>query len=97
MKTWQGKRVLVGIIRGYQRWISPALPPVCRYQPTCSEYALQALEQRGLLAGTALAVWRVLRCHPFARGGFDPVPQKANHKGHEVRTKDTKDFSSVPL
>ena len=69
------KRVLIAMLRGYQRWLSPALPPSCRYTPTCSHYAVEALECRGLFAGTALALWRVLRCHPFVRGGYDPVPQ----------------------
>jgi len=68
------KSLLQNVLRGYQRWISPSLPPSCRYTPTCSEYALEALEQRGLFVGTALAVWRVLRCHPFVKGGLDPVP-----------------------
>jgi putative membrane protein insertion efficiency factor len=77
---------MVAVLRAYQRWISPALPPACRYTPTCSEYAIEALEQRGVLAGTALTIARVLRCHPFVKGGYDPVPQKADHKGHEVRT-----------
>ncbi len=68
------KTVLIAILRGYQRWISPALPPACRYVPTCSEYAIEALAQRGVLAGSALALWRLLRCHPFVKGGYDPVP-----------------------
>ena len=62
------------LLRGYQRWISPALPPACRYVPSCSEYALEAVERHGALRGSLLAVWRVLRCHPFVRGGYDPVP-----------------------
>ncbi|MDP9268547.1 MAG: membrane protein insertion efficiency factor YidD [Acidobacteriota bacterium] len=70
---------LQGILRAYQRWISPSLPPTCRYTPTCSQYAIEALEQRGLLVGTALAAWRVLRCHPFVKGGSDPVPVPASH------------------
>jgi hypothetical protein len=68
------KRMLQAILRGYQRWISPALPPSCRYTPTCSQYALEALEQRGVLAGLGLVAWRILRCHPFVKGGYDPVP-----------------------
>lgn len=67
---------LLALLRGYQRWVSPALPPSCRYTPTCSQYAMEALAQRGLLAGAALAAWRVLRCHPFVQGGYDPVPQR---------------------
>lgn len=67
-------RALQAMLRAYQRWLSPLLPPACRYQPTCSEYALQALAQRGLVVGLGLAAWRLLRCHPFVRGGYDPVP-----------------------
>ena len=62
------------LLRGYQRWISPALPPACRYLPSCSHYALEAVELHGALRGSRLAAWRVLRCHPFVRGGYDPVP-----------------------
>ncbi len=61
-------------LRFYRRYLSPLKPPMCRFQPTCSTYAIQALEVHGLLRGSALAVWRLLRCQPFARGGFDPVP-----------------------
>ena len=68
------KTLLMKVLRAYQRWISPSLPPSCRYTPTCSQYAIEALEQRGLIVGMALAVWRVLRCHPFVKGGSDPVP-----------------------
>ena len=68
------KRALQGMLRAYQRWISPSLPPTCRYTPTCSQYAIEALELRGVMVGTALTVWRVLRCHPFVKGGSDPVP-----------------------
>jgi putative membrane protein insertion efficiency factor len=68
------KTLIMKMLRGYQRWVSPSLPPSCRYTPTCSQYAIEALEQHGLLVGTALAVWRVLRCHPFVKGGLDPVP-----------------------
>ena len=69
------KTVLRFLLRGYQRWISPALPPSCRYGPSCSHYALEAIELHGALPGSLLAAWRVLRCHPFARGGYDPVPR----------------------
>jgi len=63
------------LLRGYQRWISPALPSACRYVPSCSHYALEAVEVHGALRGSLLAAWRVLRCHPFVRGGYDPVPR----------------------
>lgn len=69
------KTVLRFLLRGYQRWISPALPPSCRYGPSCSNYALEAIELHGALRGSLLAAWRVLRCHPFVRGGYDPVPR----------------------
>jgi uncharacterized protein len=84
------KRALIAVLRAYQRWVSPALPPSCRYTPTCSQYAMEAIELRGVFVGTALAAWRVLRCHPFVRGGYDPVParSKADHKRHEGLTKD---------
>ena len=65
--------VLQFILGLYKRWLSPMLPASCRYVPSCSEYAMEAIAQRGPLRGTLLAVWRVLRCHPFARGGYDRV------------------------
>jgi putative membrane protein insertion efficiency factor len=63
-------------LRFYRRAISPLKPPTCRFQPTCSAYAIEALETHGLLRGTWLATWRVLRCQPFARAGYDPVPPR---------------------
>lgn len=68
------KRILLWLIRFYQRQISPGLPPSCRFIPTCSEYARQAIEKYGALKGTYLAVRRLLKCHPFHPGGYDPVP-----------------------
>jgi len=62
------------LIRGYQRFISPALPPSCRFYPSCSTYALQAIEKYGILKGSYLAARRLMRCHPFHPGGVDPVP-----------------------
>ncbi len=66
-------KLAVAMIRGYKRTLSPMLPPSCRFSPSCSQYALEALEKYGLLKGTALGIYRLLRCHPFSRGGFDPV------------------------
>ncbi|MBA3423487.1 MAG: membrane protein insertion efficiency factor YidD [Rubrobacter sp.] len=63
----------IWLIRVYKRTLSPMLPPSCRFSPSCSQYALEALEKYGLLKGTALGIYRLLRCHPFSRGGFDPV------------------------
>lgn len=66
--------LLVALVRTYQLFISPLLPPVCRYYPSCSAYAVEALERYGARRGSWLAVKRIGRCHPFRPGGFDPVP-----------------------
>ena len=68
------KRILILLLAGYQRGISPWLPPSCRFHPTCSYYARQALERHGLWRGLWLAAVRLLRCQPLCRGGLDPVP-----------------------
>ena len=68
------RRLLVTLIRGYQRVLSPALPPSCRFHPSCSQYALEAVRRHGALRGSWLAARRLARCHPFHPGGFDPVP-----------------------
>ena len=68
--------LLVGFIRFYQRYISFIIGPVCRFEPSCSNYALQALKKRGLHIAIPLILWRVLRCNPLCKGGFDPVPEK---------------------
>ena len=69
-------RGMVALIRGYQRYIRPNLGHHCRFVPTCSEYAVQALTIHGPLKGSLLAVWRILRCNPLCKFGFDPVPPK---------------------
>jgi uncharacterized protein len=68
------KRGLIAGIQYYRRNLSPLKPPVCRFYPTCSAYALEAVEKYGALRGSWLAIRRLLRCHPFCKGGFDPVP-----------------------
>lgn len=68
------RRVLGLMIRGYRRYLSPLLGPSCRYVPTCSEYALVAVERHGAARGSWLSVRRIARCHPFSAGGYDPVP-----------------------
>jgi putative membrane protein insertion efficiency factor len=74
-------RILLALLAFYKRWLSPALhslqPGGCKFLPTCSEYAAVAIAIHGPLRGCALAAWRLLRCHPFTRGGFDPVPPRA--------------------
>ncbi len=67
--------IMVFVIRVYQRAISPFLPRVCRFQPSCSRYFIEALRRRGVLTGTLLGLWRILRCNPFCRSGYDPVPE----------------------
>ena len=71
---------LVWLIRGYQLFISPLLLPCCRFTPTCSQYAIDAIRLHGPLRGVFLAAWRLLRCHPFSRGGFDPVMSISTRK-----------------
>lgn len=66
------RRLLMGLVRAYQLVISPHFPPSCRHTPTCSHYALQALQQYGAVKGTILSVWRVLRCNPWGTSGYDP-------------------------
>ena len=68
------KRIMLGMIRFYRRFISPMFPPCCRFTPTCSAYALEAIQKYGALKGGYLAVCRILRCNPFHPGGYDPVP-----------------------
>lgn len=68
------KRLVLLFIRFYQRFISPGLPPACRFYPTCSEYGYEAIERYGIIKGGIMAVRRIARCHPFHPGGYDPVP-----------------------
>jgi len=65
--------LLILAVRAYQVLISPWLPPSCRYVPSCSQYMIEAIHRRGAVVGVAKGLWRLLRCHPFARGGYDPV------------------------
>lgn len=68
------KRGALGLITFYRRYISPLTPPSCRFQPTCSEYAYEAITRYGILKGGRLAIWRILRCNPWGGSGWDPVP-----------------------
>jgi len=68
------KQLAMVMIRFYQKAVSPWLPPACRYYPTCSAYAIEAIERYGFFRGIVLAAKRILRCHPFHAGGYDPVP-----------------------
>jgi len=74
------KRFLIALIRGYKKYISPHLGNNCRFLPTCSEYAMQALQIHGVVKGLLLSLWRFLRCNPFGKVGYDPVPLKGTWK-----------------
>lgn len=80
-------RLLIGFVRLYQRFISPLFPPSCRYQPTCSAYMIEALKKYGL-RGFFMGLSRILRCHPFVKGGYDPVPEIKDTR--RTRRKDEK-------
>jgi putative membrane protein insertion efficiency factor len=79
------RALVLAPLRLYRRFISPALPPRCKYHPSCSAYAVQSIERYGILRGLVLAVWRVLRCNPWSHGGYDPpeaqtlFPTRAAH------------------
>ena len=95
------KRLMLWLISAYQRWISPAFPRRCRYEPTCSRYAAQAVRELGFARGSIVAVWRVLRCNPLSHGGLDDVadrklfrstardliPHDCTHAAHARRAK----------
>ncbi|GGI40571.1 membrane protein insertion efficiency factor YidD [Mammaliicoccus stepanovicii] len=70
------KKLFIKFIRLYQRYISPLTPPTCRFEPTCSNYAVEAISEYGAIKGTGMGIIRILKCHPFHPGGFDPVPPK---------------------
>lgn len=70
------KYILLKVIRFYQKYISPLKPPSCRFYPTCSQYGLEAIQKFGALKGGWLTIKRISKCHPFHKGGFDPVPEK---------------------
>ncbi len=70
------KYICIWLVKLYRKFLSPLKPSCCRFTPTCSAYALEAFQKRGFFAGLILTVWRILRCNPFCRGGYDPVPKK---------------------
>lgn len=77
MSRWYQPRTwLIGLVRFYQRHISSKSAPCCRFTPSCSAYAIEALQKHGALLGSGLALWRILRCNPLCKGGYDPVPDK---------------------
>jgi uncharacterized protein len=87
VKRW-GTNLVLAILRAYQRWISPAFPRRCKYHPTCSDYAVQAVRELGPVRGGIVAAWRVLRCNPLSDGGIDDVADRKlfRERGKRVRT-----------
>lgn len=84
------KKSIKSLLFLYKKLVSPFLPPACRFHPTCSEYAYGAVEVHGPLKGVLLAVWRLLRCHPFHPGGYDPVPPRAHSHSRHCSTEAVK-------
>lgn len=81
------KHLMIGLVRLYQKYISPLKPPCCRFTPTCSAYAIEAFSKRGFFVGLILTVWRILRCNPFSKGGYDPVPERGLRNPPDRRNK----------
>ena len=98
MRSWP-QAALIGAVRGYRFFLSPWLGSACRFEPTCSAYALEALDRHGAAAGLALTLGRIGRCHPWCAGGLDPVPAAPPRLftallGHERRDRDARVFRS---
>ncbi len=74
------KNILIALIRFYRSQVSPRTRPSCKYIPTCSQYGLEAIARFGALKGGAMTLWRILRCNPWSRGGYDPVPEKKSKR-----------------
>lgn len=85
---------MIWLIGLYRKFISPIKPPCCRFTPTCSAYAIEAFKKRGFFIGLMLTVWRILRCNPFSKGGYDPVPERKirslQDSGDKLPNKETK-------
>ncbi len=81
------RALLLALLAGYRRLISPLLPPACRFYPSCSQYASEAIARHGVARGGALAARRLARCHPWCKGGVDPVPGDDAHRAHALPTE----------
>lgn len=80
------KRLLISLVRQYQKYISPLTPPTCRFEPTCSNYMIEAIKKHGSIKGTLMGLSRILRCHPLSQSGRDPVPDKFSLKrNHDLK------------
>ena len=82
------KTIVTSLLKMYKAMVSPLLPASCRYVPSCSEYAAEAIARYGVFHGTALGLWRLLRCNPFARGGYDPVPEGKAARPEAAKRRD---------
>ena len=82
---------MIWLIRLYRKIISPLKPPCCRFTPSCSAYAIEAFQKRGFFIGLILTVWRILRCNPFSKGGYDPVPEHGFRNRPESRHRENTD------
>lgn len=82
------KTFVLGLLRGYKWAISPLLPPACRYVPTCSDYAMEAVDRYGIFRGSLMATGRLLRCHPFTKGGYDPVVRSPVTESAGLKSED---------
>ena len=87
------KHIMIWLVGLYRKFISPLKPPCCRFTPTCSAYAIEAYQKRGFIVGSILTAYRLLRCNPFCKGGYDPVPEKGfrnpKNAGTRESTQDT--------
>jgi len=77
-ETYCVGKVLIALIRAYQRYVSPVLGAHCRFSPTCSQYAIDAIRRHGWITGSGYALWRIARCQPLCKGGYDPVPRRGD-------------------
>ena len=82
------KYLMIGLVKLYRKFISPIKPACCRFTPTCSAYALEAFQKRGFFVGFALSFYRILRCNPFSKGGYDPVPEKGFRRKSYAKEKE---------
>ena len=90
------KHIMIAIVKLYRKFISPLKPPCCRFTPTCSQYAIEAFSKRGFFVGFILSVWRILRCNPFCRSGYDPVPERGLRNKHKVGEIPPPEFEELP-
>ncbi|MBE6532197.1 MAG: membrane protein insertion efficiency factor YidD [Ruminococcaceae bacterium] len=89
------RHVMIWLVGLYRKFISPLKPPCCRFTPTCSAYAIEAYRKRGFFVGTILTVWRILRCNPFSKGGYDPVPDKGFRNKNICRENDCQEHTDT--